>query len=61
MHDNPNKTAKELGHPDARLLNSTYKNINTMDGKTITKKIAEAFWAIRPKQEGQVIQFRKVG
>lgn len=61
MHQNAALTAEMLGHPDATLLKKTYSNINTMDGRTITKKVAETFWSIRPQQEAKIIQLAQAG
>jgi integrase len=50
-HENPNMTAKELGHSSTRLLHDTYKNVLTLEGKTITKRLAAEYWSIVPKRQ----------
>ncbi len=55
LNESQEKTAKELGHADAELLLSVYRSINMINGKPITKEAAQAYFDIRPKNEGQII------
>lgn len=49
-HQNAALTAELMGHSNTNMLRNTYRNINTLDGKSITKTVAAKFWGILPKQ-----------
>lgn len=55
LHADKAKTAGELGHDRPDLLETTYKEIRTPDGKPITAAMAAEYFAIRPKGKAEVI------
>jgi len=54
-HVNANATSEAMGHADTKLLKDTYRNITASDGRPITKKNGEQYFAIMPKRESNVI------
>lgn len=59
LHENAPKTAEAMGHADTKLLKNTYRNIVAGNGKAITKAAGEAFFAINPKREAAILQFKR--
>ena len=50
-YQNAALTAEQMGHSNTNMLRNTYRNINTIDGKSITKKVAGKFWEITPEEK----------
>jgi len=56
LHGSQDKTAQQLGHADAGLLLTTYKNIHTKGGQAITKDLAGKYFNIRPEGKPEIMQ-----
>ena len=56
LNESSDQTAKQMGHSNAKLVHSHYRNVVTADGKSITQKLAGEFWKIRPRERGNVIR-----